>query len=49
MSNVDDPEMPAMTFRMWLLGMILCMIGAALNMFFNFRYPAPYVTPLILL
>ena len=23
-SNVDDPEMPAMTFRMWFVGLILC-------------------------
>ncbi|KAG9036498.1 hypothetical protein FRB95_008796 [Tulasnella sp. JGI-2019a] len=48
-SNVDDPEMPVMTFRMWFLGITLCTIGSALNMFFNFRYPTPYVAPLILL
>ena len=23
-SNVDDPEMPALTFRMWLVGLLLC-------------------------
>jgi len=24
-SNIDDQEMPAMTFRMWLIGLVLCM------------------------
>lgn len=48
-SNVDDPEMPVATFRMWFLGIGLCAIGSGMNMFFNFRYPAPYVAPLILL
>lgn len=48
-SNTDDPEMPALTFRAWFVGLLLCIIGAALNMFFTLRYPAPYVSPLILL
>jgi hypothetical protein len=26
-SNVDDPEMPALTIRMWVIGLTLCMIG----------------------
>ncbi|EJD08117.1 OPT oligopeptide transporter [Fomitiporia mediterranea MF3/22] len=47
-SNVDDPEMPALTFRMWIIGLVLCMIGSALNVFFNFRQPAPQVIPLVL-
>ncbi|KAH8115273.1 OPT oligopeptide transporter [Phellopilus nigrolimitatus] len=47
-SNVDDPEMPALTFRMWIIGLILCMIGSAMNVFFNFRQPAPQVVPLVL-
>lgn len=47
-SNVDDPEMPALTFRMWVIGLVLCMIGSALNVFFNFRQPAPQVIPLVL-
>ena len=37
-SNVDDPEMPALTFRMWIIGLVLCMIGSAMNVFFNFRW-----------
>jgi len=24
-SNIDDPEMPAMTIRMWFVGLVLCM------------------------
>lgn len=47
-SNVDDPEMPALTFRMWIIGLILCMIASAMNVFFNFRQPAPQVVPLVL-
>ncbi|OCB90278.1 OPT oligopeptide transporter [Sanghuangporus baumii] len=47
-SNVDDPEMPALTFRMWVIGLILCMIGSGMNVFFNFRQPAPQVIPLVL-
>ncbi|KAF9029353.1 OPT-domain-containing protein [Hymenopellis radicata] len=48
-SNIDDPDMPALTFRMWLVGLILCLISGALNVFFNFRSPAPSVVPLALL
>ena len=36
-SNVDDPEMPALTFRMWVIGLVLRMIGSG---FFNFHPPA---------
>jgi OPT family small oligopeptide transporter len=48
-SNIDDPEMPVMTLRMWLIGLILCLVGGSLNTFFNFRQPAPTVSPLVLL
>ena len=48
-SNTDDPDMPALTFRTWFVGLTLCMVGAGVNMFFNFRYPAPYVSPVLLL
>lgn len=27
-SNIDDPEMPAMTLRMWLIGLSLCLISS---------------------
>ncbi|KAF8628146.1 hypothetical protein AX15_004065 [Amanita polypyramis BW_CC] len=48
-SNIDDPDMPAMTIRMWFVGLFLCVAGGALNVFFNFRSPAPTVVPLVLL
>ncbi|KAJ7188821.1 OPT oligopeptide transporter protein-domain-containing protein [Mycena filopes] len=48
-SNIDDPDMPALTFRMWFVGLFLCTISSSLNVFFNFRSPAPSVVPLALL
>ncbi|KAF8435078.1 OPT oligopeptide transporter protein-domain-containing protein [Boletus edulis BED1] len=48
-SNIDDPEMPVMTLRMWVIGLMLSLIGGSLNVFFNFRQPAPTVSPLSLL
>jgi len=30
-SNVDDPEMPVMTLRMWVIGLILCMIAGSVH------------------
>lgn len=48
-SNMDDPEMPTMTFRMWFLGLTLVLVGSCLNTFFNFRYPAPYLMPSVVL
>ena len=48
-SNIDDPEMPVLTLRMWILGISLCVLGSSANTFFNFRYPAPSIAPLVLL
>ncbi|KAF9463568.1 oligopeptide transporter [Collybia nuda] len=48
-SNIDDPDMPALTIRMWFVGLLLCMISSGMNVFFNFRSPAPTVVPLALL
>jgi OPT family oligopeptide transporter len=48
-SNIDDPEMPTMTFRMWFLGLTLVFIGASLSAYFTFRYPAPFLLPSIVL
>ncbi|OCF31915.1 OPT family small oligopeptide transporter [Kwoniella heveanensis BCC8398] len=47
-SNIDDPEMPALTLRAWCLGMLFCTIASAINTFFHFRTPAPYISPLII-
>jgi hypothetical protein len=45
-SNMDDPEMPVLTFRMWLIGLFLTVGSAAVNTFFNFRNPQIYVISL---
>lgn len=44
-SNLDDPEMPALTFRVFFIGILMTMIRAALNTFFRLRPPAPYIAP----
>ncbi|KAK7052812.1 hypothetical protein VNI00_004131 [Paramarasmius palmivorus] len=48
-SNIDDPDMPALTIRMWFVGLGLNLLSCALNVFFNFRNPAPAIVPLALL
>ena len=45
-SNMDDPEMPVLTFRMWFIGIFLTVGSAAANTFFSFRNPQTYVTSL---
>ncbi|CCM01622.1 uncharacterized protein FIBRA_03683 [Fibroporia radiculosa] len=47
-SNIDDPEMPVLTLRMWVLGILLTVVSAAANMFFNVRQPAPSITATLL-
>jgi OPT family oligopeptide transporter len=48
-SNIDDPDMPALTIRMWFIGLTLLTISCSLNVFFTFRYPAPSIVPPTLL
>ncbi|KAJ8473875.1 hypothetical protein ONZ51_g7588 [Trametes cubensis] len=48
-SNIDDPEMPAMTIRMWFLGLVLTLAAGSANIFFNFRQPAPSIVSNVLL
>ena len=45
-SNMDDPDMPVLTFRMWVIGIFLNIGSAAVNTFFNFRNPQIYVISL---
>lgn len=47
-SNIDDPSMPVITFRSVFLGLLLSIIGGGINMFFEFRYPAPSLTPMVM-
>ncbi|GJN94762.1 hypothetical protein Rhopal_007854-T1 [Rhodotorula paludigena] len=46
-SNYDDLEMPALTFRSWLIGLLFCIVVSAANTFFALRYPAPIITPVV--
>lgn len=43
-SNVDDPEMPCLTFRSWVLGIGLTSLVACLNFFFSLRYPSTFLS-----
>lgn len=45
-SNIDDPEMPCLTFRAWVIGLLLTAFGGGINLFFSVRYPAPLITPI---
>ncbi|PWN48308.1 OPT oligopeptide transporter, partial [Violaceomyces palustris] len=47
-SNVDDPTMPVMTFRMWFLSLFLTSIVSAANVILNARYPSPQIMPVII-
>ncbi|WVQ85592.1 OPT family small oligopeptide transporter [Cryptococcus sp. DSM 104549] len=46
-SNIDDPDMPAMTMRAWVLGLLFTILASGINTFFHFRTPAPFISPLI--
>ncbi|KAI4303564.1 hypothetical protein MLD38_039175 [Melastoma candidum] len=35
--ETDDPSLPVMTFRVWVLGMVSCILLIFLNTFFTFR------------
>ena len=48
-SNIDDPDMPALTLRTWFIGLLLSLVSGGLNTFFNFRQPAPSIISLVLL
>lgn len=46
-SNFDDPNMPCLTFRAAFIGLSFTIIGAALNTYFQLRYPAPLLTTVL--
>lgn len=51
-SNVDDPDMPAMTIRMWFVGLLLCMISrsvCSLPLFFQVRDDESRSPPVLLM
>jgi len=46
-SNVDDPDMPVNTVRMWFLAIIFMTLAGGANQLFSLRFPAVYLTPVI--
>ncbi|KAE8259684.1 hypothetical protein A4X13_0g853 [Tilletia indica] len=46
-SNVDDPDMPVNTIRMWFLSFIFMTVAGGANQLFSLRFPAVYLTPVI--
>lgn len=46
-STTDDPTMPVNTFRAWFIGLVLAILFTGVNVFFNARAPAVYVSSLI--
>lgn len=48
-SNIDDHKAAILTIRSWVLGAIFCTLFSGLNTFFNLRYPAPIVMPIVTL
>lgn len=43
-STTDDPTIPALTFRTWVLGFISCVALAFSNQFFGYRQNALYIS-----
>lgn len=46
-SNIDDPNMPVNTVRMWVLGLLMAMIGGSINTFLALRYASPTLSPIV--
>ena len=43
-----DEDLPANTVRAWVIGMLLCTIGSAVNMLFSLRNPGISVTTYVI-
>ncbi|KAG9008885.1 hypothetical protein FRB90_008678 [Tulasnella sp. 427] len=48
-SNTDDLDMPAMTLRMWFIGLTLSVLAACANLFLSLRYPSVYLGPTVII
>ncbi|KAJ7564971.1 hypothetical protein O6H91_02G042200 [Diphasiastrum complanatum] len=44
--TTDDPTLPVLTFRMWTLGLLSCMMLSFLNQFFSYRTAPLIITPI---
>lgn len=42
--NTDDPTMPSLTFRVWVIGIVFAGAGAFINQLFSIRQPQVYVS-----
>lgn len=40
----DDPSMPALTIRVWIIGCLMCGIFSVINQLFTIRYPSILVS-----
>lgn len=38
-ANTDDPSIPSLTFRVWVIGTLFSAIGCVINTVFTLRYP----------
>ncbi|KAM0276897.1 hypothetical protein ACHAQH_006269 [Verticillium albo-atrum] len=36
----DDPTLPCLTIRMWVIGIAFCLLGSGLNTLYTFRFPS---------
>ncbi|TKY88670.1 hypothetical protein EX895_002301 [Sporisorium graminicola] len=46
-SNVDDPSMPVMTFRTWVLGLLFTIVIPGVNQLLSYRYPTVTITSFV--
>jgi hypothetical protein len=45
--NRDDPNLPASTFRSWVVGTLFVAAASFINQFFGERYPDIYVGSIV--
>lgn len=36
----DDPTLPCLTLRMWVIGIFFCILGSGVNTLYTFRFPS---------
>lgn len=36
----DDPALPCLTLRMWVIGILFCILGSGVNTLYTFRFPS---------
>lgn len=36
----DDPSLPCLTIRMWIIGVCFCFLGSGVNTLYTFRFPS---------